>query len=312
VIIHSGHYRPVDAPDLAIDSPDHIVPPSTDVPMNNETKDAILSENQDFNPAISLPNEIRPISPKKTELKPIASIKESNPNQTSPQKISTILHINPVVRSPISASVEPVIAFAEPRFGSNILYPDHDLHATLRVLPKLIKYSGSTRNGLDSRGWGGSHDGESIQVVKVEKIERGSVGTKGLISLTYLGRKVFSKQWGELAKAVTKAAHEADSFPLENGMDYEDYEMYPDMMTVVYSQSEGSFSIKYNVKAMNEWPVHLLNLISKNKGLPSAPSLYTREELDGKETWPFWRIRMIRHHCSLLALDGSKYVNINF
>lgn len=288
VIIHSGHYRPVDAPDIALDVPDD---------MERISKDSLnKAANSSLIPDIKKDEVLTPTN---------------NETPVSPSR----------AKSPTGKSMYPQIAIPETHKtgGGNILFPDHDLYATLRVLPKLIKYSGSTRHGLDSRGWGGSHDGESIQVVNVKKIERGTVGTKGFLLTNFEGRKMFSKHWGELAKAVTKAALEAENFPLDTSAatidNYDEYDMYPDM-TVVYSQSEGSFSIKYNLKVMNDWPIHLLNLVSDKKitsgmsnvfSASTTASLYTREELIGKEKWPFWRIKLLKNNCSLLSNDGKKY-----
>jgi hypothetical protein len=55
-------------------------------------------------------------------------------------------------KSAIQNHVVPVIAKADPNCSSaTMLLPDHDLYVTLRILPKLVKYSGSTRYGLDSK-----------------------------------------------------------------------------------------------------------------------------------------------------------------
>lgn len=169
VIIHSGHYRPVDAPE----------------------------SNQQESP---------------------------KPSQTILNSISVLSETGMFAKSPISSPVQPVIAEADQAQSTQtVLLPDHDLHVTLRVLPRLVKYTGCMRHGLDSRGWGASHDGESISVVKVEKVERGSVVRKG--------RKHFSKKWGEMAKAVSK---ELDDVPL-NAAELE--EDWTDFMTVVFSHS---------------------------------------------------------------------------
>jgi hypothetical protein len=129
MIIHSGHYRPVDAPD----SPQ---------------------------PADSLKSLI----------------------QNVPNVVSVI---------------DPVIASASiAKKGSNVLLPDHDISVTLRVLPKLAKYTGSTHFGLDSRSWGSNHDGYSIKIERVDPLPRGSV--------QQMGRKNSSQRWGSLAKYVTK------------------------------------------------------------------------------------------------------------
>ena len=51
--------------------------------------------------------------------------------------------------------------------------PDHDLCVYLRILPRLVNYNGSLRRGLTSKGWGSGHDGESLRVEKVVKIQKG-------------------------------------------------------------------------------------------------------------------------------------------
>lgn len=170
MIIHSGHYRPVDAPD----------------PTPEES-------------------------------------------QLIDKSIAGHLEASTAARNPISTPVQPLVAGAEPIVkGSHIMYPDHDLHVLLRVLPRLVKYAGSTRFGLDSRAWGTSHDGESVQVVKVERIARGSVGKQG--------RKVFSKQWGDLAKSVTKDSEDL-AFP-DGDYTHRNPE-HEDDTTVVFSQVDG-------------------------------------------------------------------------
>jgi Histone deacetylation protein Rxt3 len=161
VIVHSGHYRPVDAPDVSM-LPDELDKPITEAAKGidtNGTADVVV--------------------------------------KTEPVEAPEVVN----VKNPASVLAEPLVATpATPITGTNILQPDHDLSVTLRILPKLIKYAGSTRCGLESRGWGSSHDGVSLQVVKIQILERGSVGTKG--------RKVVSKLWGGLAKSVTKSAYE--------------------------------------------------------------------------------------------------------
>lgn len=50
----------------------------------------------------------------------------------------------------------------------------HDLRITLRILPKLVRYTPSQRLLMQSRGWGMDHDGESYRIEKVSKIPKGS------------------------------------------------------------------------------------------------------------------------------------------
>lgn len=102
MIIHSGHYRPVDAPD-----------PSPQNPDAASIDQAALVEDKSFNF----------------------------------QTCSTV-----ITESDISTKVIPVIAQVDhANSSSTMLMPDHDLHVTLRVLPKLKKYTGSTKYGLDSK-----------------------------------------------------------------------------------------------------------------------------------------------------------------
>lgn len=46
----------------------------------------------------------------------------------------------------------------------------HDLLVTFAVLPKLVRYTGSLRNGVRSLSWVDEHDGESIQVQDVKHV----------------------------------------------------------------------------------------------------------------------------------------------
>lgn len=65
----------------------------------------------------------------------------------------------PLPRIPIIGDMDPTTKLA-----------DHDLIITLRVLPQLVRYTGSLRCGLVSRGWGVGHDGNSIRVIACEKV----------------------------------------------------------------------------------------------------------------------------------------------
>ena len=235
VIIHSGHYRPVDAPDPSPEESTHIAHTG----HKDESK---------------------------------------------------------MKKNAISSPVEPLIAEAEQiKTGSNILHPDHDLQVTLRVLPKLIKYTGSKRFGLDSRGWGGSHDGESVQVEKVVRIERGSVGKRG--------RKVFSKVWGELAKQVTKDVEEW--VPYEGGvLERVTVEDDASDLTLVFSRVNGEPCIKYSPLVMNEWPSHILNALDDQHDQPLP---FTRQVLVDKKDWPLWRLKLLHYNLVMESQDGTRY-----
>lgn len=68
----------------------------------------------------------------------------------------------PLPRIPIVGSLNPVTKAA-----------DHDLLITLRILPQLVRYAGSLRCGLVSRGWGIGHDGNSMRIIACEKLAPG-------------------------------------------------------------------------------------------------------------------------------------------
>ncbi|KAI8582469.1 hypothetical protein K450DRAFT_227315 [Umbelopsis ramanniana AG] len=75
-------------------------------------------------------------------------------------------------------------ALIEPRrVDVNTNIPDHDLSVTLRVLPKLQRYTGTIRHHLKSRDWGSNHDGMSLFVEKVEQLPRGEARSKGRSAL---------------------------------------------------------------------------------------------------------------------------------
>ncbi|CAI2168324.1 12292_t:CDS:2 [Funneliformis geosporum] len=50
-------------------------------------------------------------------------------------------------------------------------YPDHDLCVTIRVLPKLVQYTSTIRDGYKSRSWG-NHHGVSYKIERVCKMKR--------------------------------------------------------------------------------------------------------------------------------------------
>jgi hypothetical protein len=211
VIIHSGHYRPVDAPD----------PVAADIEIVQETEVEDLKS---------------------------SSIKEM---------------------TEFSVKVAPVIAKADPVFSSGTtLVPDHDLHVTLRVLPKLAKYTGSTRFGLDSkyftlkRGWG-SHDGESVRIERVEKVPNGSV--KRTIRKT-------------IASSFSNQAKLSENSPI---------------MTF---DEAGQIKYKYSPETMVEWPPFLKHLLKTNL---QTKSTYTHDELTENKDQPYWKLRMKKFKCLL-------------
>ncbi|KAI8809111.1 histone deacetylation protein Rxt3-domain-containing protein [Cladochytrium replicatum] len=66
-------------------------------------------------------------------------------------------------------------------------YPPQDLVVTLRILPRLFRYTGCYRYGITSRGWGTSHDGESIRIETIAEVSR---------KVDMQGRKRQTERWG--------------------------------------------------------------------------------------------------------------------
>lgn len=56
---------------------------------------------------------------------------------------------------------------------------DGDCVATLRILPLLQRYQGSTRNGINSRSWITRHDGVSYRIESVQFVSRGKAEDRG-------------------------------------------------------------------------------------------------------------------------------------
>ncbi|KAJ3331752.1 hypothetical protein HDU76_002308 [Blyttiomyces sp. JEL0837] len=108
------------------------------------------------------------------------------PSSSKPPTAQTPTFSNP--RKLPSPPSSPLIPKADPSNPSKINpTPLYDLEVTIRILPRLQKYSGTLRNGISSRGWGGSHMGESFRIEKVVEIERGTAGR--------LGRKRGAREW---------------------------------------------------------------------------------------------------------------------
>lgn len=77
------------------------------------------------------------------------------------------LKVNAVISAPLETGPMDVL-------------PSCDLHVTVLILPRLVKYSGMTRNGMTSRDFGGAfgsrnvtHDGLSYMVHSVQWVENG-------------------------------------------------------------------------------------------------------------------------------------------
>ncbi|RXK39206.1 hypothetical protein M231_03563 [Tremella mesenterica] len=47
------------------------------------------------------------------------------------------------------------------------------VNVTVRIVPRLVRYTGVKRNGIQSRNWGNGHDGYSVVVEAVERVKAG-------------------------------------------------------------------------------------------------------------------------------------------
>ncbi|KAJ3395315.1 transcriptional regulatory protein rxt3 [Entophlyctis sp. JEL0112] len=191
VIIHSGFYRPADCPPLL-----HHV--TTTTAIIDDFKDAVLSrkkesQSENFDPS----------------------------TQSATAGASSTEAPTPVQRVP-TVSARTLVATPDPAMPSRSL---HDIVVTLRVLPRLRKYTGTQctlagsslhegqnggaeglvtgmtggafgLSGFASRGWGGSHQGESIRVERVVEVQRDrSFAPTNGRNMSRLGRKRGVIEW---------------------------------------------------------------------------------------------------------------------
>ncbi|KAI9034356.1 hypothetical protein DFJ74DRAFT_640183 [Hyaloraphidium curvatum] len=127
--------------------------------------------------------------------------------------------------------------------------PDHDLLITLRILPQLVRYTGSLRCGLVSRGWGAGHDGNSIRVIECEKIACGD--------------------------AVKMAKHSMRKAAPVLGASHDDSDGY--LMVMEQREASGDLQtfINYSPATLNFWPPFLLRIMYQqvdNQNPPSPPA----------------------------------------
>lgn len=80
--------------------------------------------------------------------------------------VSILIHTGNFIPFPTS-KVGNNLENGQQRLPSSEYLSPPSIRCLIRVLPKLIKYTGSLRYGLQSRGWGGSHDGYSIRLEKM-------------------------------------------------------------------------------------------------------------------------------------------------
>ncbi|KAJ3024236.1 hypothetical protein HKX48_004509 [Thoreauomyces humboldtii] len=162
MILHSGWYKAIDSPDLDRAR----LKANLSEPRPQESQVPLVTVKEEPSPA-DLGNPLDPA--------------EATSNGTSTRPVT------PVRTLPVPP-LAPVMGTLDPSDG----LPSHDLHVVLRILPRLVKYTGSLRNGVESRGWGSGHDGKSLRIERVFAVEKGSVSRHGKKagSLAKLGKGV--------------------------------------------------------------------------------------------------------------------------
>ncbi|KAJ3162753.1 hypothetical protein HDU86_003726 [Geranomyces michiganensis] len=205
----------------------------------------------------------------------------SKPSITNPDAIdgtADALLADPHTRLLPTRPLAPVIGTIDPYDG----LPSHDLNITLRILPRLVKYAGSLRNGIESRGWGASHDGESVRIENCRAVPRGCKVVK-------VKKKAGAKGRNAMARAVAVArAEQTKKRPRSDQRDSSD--LLSDV-TVVFSETLGEACFKYDPKLLTEWPQYL----REQQRLPPNP---TREDAN-----PSWKARKRQRHSPTGALD---------
>ncbi|CAO3625413.1 unnamed protein product [Cunninghamella echinulata] len=68
------------------------------------------------------------------------------------------------------------------KYGDDTI-PEHDVQVTVRVLPKLKRYTSSIQHRIKSREWGNNHDGVSLCVENVEVLKKGEARLRGRSTL---------------------------------------------------------------------------------------------------------------------------------
>ncbi|KAJ3107645.1 hypothetical protein HDU97_003639 [Phlyctochytrium planicorne] len=305
VLIHSGYYRPFDHPMTEIAA--HVA----------ESSDSAK------NP------------PGETSASPANVAKAS---EETPQDAPSISQASTTFSQP------PPAPFQAKRDPTNHLVPDHDLSVTLRILPRLVRYTGSIRFGISSRGWGSSHDGESIRIEKVDIIPRGSASRKGRKrgSLAWSTLGLYGRQ-KELRLTPTFQVNTAERFPAKRQR-FSNKTKVPhnptppcrnlsitlpeDTLTLVFSPFGGHPCAKFYPSLLLDWPEHIREALkdhmvldtkdgpmSDSYGeflgeiLSSFESSYgiKASELKSLERSPYWAIRAKREALYLETNDGKCY-----
>ncbi|TPX48189.1 hypothetical protein SeLEV6574_g02175 [Synchytrium endobioticum] len=213
-----------------------------------------------------------------------------------------------------SPPLEPIQGEFNPKTNS----PAHDITVTLRILPRLRHYYPSTRHGITTRGWGGSHDGESLRVegVRVEKDKP---------CFDSAGRKQGAKEWNIFARSIAleMMGLGPDGHPQNGEVDHHtrDHGWETECslgggVTIVFSPLSGVACLKYAPKLLLDWPPHLRDLFSAIQNpiygqlvsIDESADSFSRAEVRqaGLEGWPYFRMKLNRGDALCLEGDDDK------
>ncbi|KAJ3130854.1 hypothetical protein HK100_007334 [Physocladia obscura] len=308
---------------------------------------------------------------------------------------SFLHHLSSFSKSAETSEVSSMIQ-TEPKFANQIIPKPHpsipnrplnDVIVTLRVLPRLTKYTGTTcttmpensgtsehlslKNGFTSRGWGGSHQGESIRVERVIEVAPQSIAIKSAAAFSRSGRKNGAIEWcaigmqermlgdsasGQLGIVVVAGAVDGSdgikrmgsissiggttlagsngasltrrksivlsATPVARrgvvGVSVARKEIC-EAVRVLFSGVDGRPCFKYSPQVLNEWPKYLqdsvvdMNImksaISKFDVPPNVSLGFSGIELKRMEGWAFWRVRLAVPGTLLYLEDdcGNRY-----
>ncbi|CAG8593165.1 8029_t:CDS:2 [Acaulospora morrowiae] len=116
-----------------------------------------------------------------------------------------------------------------PKSKWSLNHPDHDLCVTIRVLPKLVQYTATTRNKYQSRSWG-NHHGVSYKIEKVCEMKNGEAIGRSIGK----GRKERLRKFHQMRKRAfeeTEYSQNDDSILVFNNEGDPCYKYNPLMMT---------------------------------------------------------------------------------
>ncbi|KAJ1561507.1 hypothetical protein HK405_003719 [Cladochytrium tenue] len=204
----------------------------------------------------------------------------------------------------------PLRPAPDPSAPRNAPRPLHDAVVTLRILPRLRRYAGTALNGVASRSWGVSHEGESFRVECVAEVQRpvaascrrksvsarwaavahtvlgtgdGGFGrngaglTQGRVAADLAAAAGFGKELNGVSGLLAGASIQELSW---SGVP-SDIWGSTDNATLLFSSATGVACFKYSVRAVVEWPKplhdYLLNILSAAPSVASDNALATSD-----------------------------------